>query len=130
MILRHFIIIFIFGIISITSYLLYSNKENLDLYNFQFFSILFIWLLLLILIFNISWFDDKTNIYFIFIILFSLIPRISRYNSIEISKGLSYISILFTSGLLIKSLSKLHIKSSFLILGIILIEYLNLEDIY
>lgn len=122
---RHFIIILIFGFMSVVSYLMYSNY-----YNFQFFNITFVWILLLVLGFNMKWFDDKMDMYFKFCILFSLASRLARYNTPDISKPVSYFSLLFTSGLLINSIAKLHIKSTLLLIGILTIEYSNLDLIY
>lgn len=122
---RHFIIILLFGFMSAVSYMMFSNH-----YDFRFFSIIFSWILLLVLGLNIKWFDDKMDTYFRFCILFTLAARMSRYNVPDISKGISYFAFLLSSGLLVNSIAKMHIKSSLLLIGILTLEYTNLSDIY
>ena len=123
--MKHFTIVFIYGLLALLSH----NGVDMGNVDFQTFSILLSWLMLILIIFTMKWFDKVTDGYFIFTILFAIAARLARYNAPSVADDATMISMLVTGGLLVQSIHKKQMGTGMLVLGILMLEWVTLSGL-
>lgn len=120
--MKHLPIGIIYGFISLISFM-GTDHSTINIHTI---SILIGWIVLLITILNIQWFDKTTDGYFIFTILLFLAARLAKYNAPSVATFSTLLAIGVGMGLVVICCAKNHILPALCLLGIYGIEIGNI----
>lgn len=120
--MKHLPIGIIYGFISLISFM-GSEYSTISLHTI---SVLIGWIMLLVLILNIQWFDKVADGYFIITILLFMAARLAKYNAPSVAKESSYFAVGVGLGLVAYCCKRKNVLPAILLLGIYSLEIGNM----